>query len=778
MIVKSYRWRQTALAVAALCAFYEPNALALSLGRITVQSALGEPLRAEVEVPDINADEAASLKVLVASPAAFKAAGLEYSDAIAGLQTALHKRPDGRSYIRVSGSQAINEPFLDMILEASWASGRIVRDYTLLFDPPNLRPSVAATPNAAQVGSSTSSRAGAAPAPVRPPVPARVAEPAKAAPAPAERAVATAKPGANRVSVKVGDTASKIAGAIKPANVSLDQMLVALLRSNPMAFINNNVNRIKAGSVMTVPTAEQATATPASEATQNIIAQSRDFNDFRRKLANAAPGAEFASAAASAKGSVQAKVEDQRALGAASDKLTLSKGVIQKLQAEDQLAKERNASEAASRAAELAKNIQDLDKLGAVSSSAAATPQTAASAPSQAGVPAIAAKRPASMPAPRAEPSVIDTLMENPAVPAAAIGIVALLTALGLYRSRQRKPAAMAESESQLPDLPLQQPESFIAASGGQQVDTRDEQAESTGSAIDFTPSQLGTGHEVDPVAEADVYLAYGRDAQAEEILKEALRNHPERLAIHQKLLELFAKRRDLKAFEGIAEVALSVSMGQGAEWDRMRELGRSIDPGNILYRPSGQNAAQPQTESSGNSTDQASVTAAAGAVDLDLDLDFSNSELPPDPANETRASLAETEPGTLDPNLSKVRQDAPSPAPAVAQQEKQDNGIEFSLPDPSAEPEPAPVPSPAPTPSSFGMLDFDLGSLSLDLDDSIAPDATPGKADPLATKLALAEEFQAIGDTDGARVLLEEVIAQASGDMKAKAQQALSKLS
>ena len=75
-------------------------------------------------------------------------------------------------------------------------------------------------------------------------------------------------------------------------------------------------------------------------------------------------------------------------------------------------------------------------------------------------------------------------------------------------------------------------------------------------------------------------------------------------------------------------------------------------------------------------------------------------------------------------------------------------------------------------------MLDFDLGSLSLDLDDSLAPDSAAGKAEPLATKLALAEEFQAIGDTEGARALLEEVIAESSGDMKAKAQQALSRLS
>ena len=788
LIVKSYRWRQTALAVAALIALYEPNAWALSLGRITVQSALGEPLRAEVDVPDINAEEAASLKISVASPAAFKAAGLDYSAALSNLQTTLHKRPDERSYIRVNGNQAINDPFMDMILEASWASGRIVRDYTLLFDPPSLRPSVAAAQNPAQISPPVSRAATPAPArPVAPaPTPARTVEPAaKAAPPLAERAAAapTAASGANRVNVKVGDTASKIAGAIKPANVSLDQMLVALLRTNPMAFISNNVNRIKAGSVITVPSAEQAAATPATEAAQIIIAQSRDFNDFRRKLADNAPGTALAAAATSASGVVQAKVEDQRTGGAASDKLTLSKGVIQKQQAEDQLAKGRSTSEAATRAAELARNIQDLDKLGSASSTAPAPPQSATSTPSQAGAAAVAAKRPASVPAPRAEPGVIDKLMENPMVPAAGIGIVALLTLLGLYRARQRKTIPAPDSESLLPDVPLQQAESLIAASGGQQIDTY-VPAESTGSAVDFTPSQLGTDNEVDPVAEADVYLAYGRDAQAEEILKEALRNNPERLAIHQKLLELFAKRRDLNAFEVIAEMAMNVSMGKGAEWERMRELGRSIDPGNILYRPNVQAGTDPLADESANRATPgpaAAVAPNAGAVDLDLDLDFSNSELPPDPDSETKINLAETAPGQLDRDPGHLRPDAPSPAPVAAPADEKNNVIEFSLPDLSAKTEAAPEPSAAPTPSSFGMLDFDLGSISLDLDGAPAPDGkqTPqGQADPLMTKLALAEEFHAIGDTDGARVLLEEVIAQASGDMKAKAQQALSRLS
>jgi pilus assembly protein FimV len=151
LIAKSHRWQKTTIAAAAiaLLGFTSTGALALSLGRITVLSALGEPLRAEIDVPEINAEEAASLRASVASPSAFVAAGLEYNPAMSGLQTSLQRRPDGRAFIRLTSDRSINDPYVDMILEATWSSGRIVRDYTMLFDPPTLRQ--AAAPTLAQV---------------------------------------------------------------------------------------------------------------------------------------------------------------------------------------------------------------------------------------------------------------------------------------------------------------------------------------------------------------------------------------------------------------------------------------------------------------------------------------------------------------------------------------------------------------------------------------------------------------------------------------------------
>lgn len=576
----------------------------------------------------------------------------------------------------------------------------------------------------------------------------------------------TAPAGATKVSVKPGDTASRIAAATRPDNVSLDQMLVALLRTNPASFMGDNVNRIKAGTILNIPTPEQAASTPAAQAAQLIVAQSRDFNEFRRKLALAAPDTPLIVTDRIAAGAIEARVEEKKSIAAAPDKLTLSKAAIEKVTAEDKLAKDRSAKDSADRAAEIAKNISDLGKLGNASS-AAATSTAAASAnaatatlvgPASAGASApigIAASSVKAAPPVVAKPQVgvFDGLLENPLLPAGA-GVVVLLAILGFYRSRQRKNDHPADSF--MLDNRVR-PDTYFAVSGGQNVDTHHGAAAE--SSIVSAPSQLeGVGvDDVDPVAEADVYLAYGRDLQAEEILKDALRAAPERIAIHQKLLELFAKRRDLKSFQHVAAKAFRLTDSDSLEWQRIRELGLSIDPGNPRYLPGWQPAeaeGKPSipapledttTRPGGAVSPQAGALQASAAVDLDLDLDFSLDDESPHAEGETSASVATTAPAAL------------TESPYV----------------PATEAKAMPAPD-------FGMLEFDLGSLSLDLGDEVESDSSsePAKVqDPLATKLELSEEFIAIGDMDGARTLIEEVIAEASGDMQLKAKRALSDL-
>ncbi|MES2401800.1 MAG: FimV/HubP family polar landmark protein [Pseudomonadota bacterium] len=930
------RWRMGALAsaIALMGGLSSFDAAALGLGRITVQSALGEPLRAEIDISEITTEEANTLRAGVASAEAFRAAGLEYTAAIAGLQVSLQKRADGRAFLRLSSSRPVIEPFVDLVLEANWSSGRIVRDYTMLFDPPSLRqaggtvaptapilsrpatPTPVSPPPAAGMASTPSYPTSPPPARVVP-APAPAAQVQRPAPAPRPVAVARPAPGGQQVTVKAGDTAGKIAAQNKPASISLDQMLVALLRSNPDAFIGGNINRLKSGAVLDLPSAENAGAVSPGEASRTIVAQSKDFNDFRRKLADGVPTTQVGSSNRQASGKVQAKVEDRAPATAAPDKLTLSKGAVQgKAVAEDKIAKDRESKAASDRVAELSKNISDLSKLTGGSAAAASaakdagvavarpgvlpastpvasapsvaaasapasaprpaalaasstlaaasstaipasaasaaaamsTPASAAVAPASSPAPAASApaitasqpattvaaasapaaavvKRPAAPPPPPPEPSLMDELQDSPFVLPGLGVLLLLLGGLGFYRYKKRNNAVQVDSsflESRL------QPDSFFGASGGQRIDTNEGGA--TGSSLVYSPSQLDAAGDVDPVAEADVYLAYGRDLQAEEILKEAMRTNPTRVAIHSKLMEIYAKRRDSKAFEVVAIEAFNLTRGDGPEWAYIAEMGRELDASNPLYQPGGQPhmTAQGDADSHGDAPAFGSSTIPqqieplleepAAPVDFDLDLDFSLGDEPgpeaafapsPAPAPVAAAPSSQPEPTVAmqavpDPIFDGLEMDfstgtvalKPEPelkVPVTAVDSSSDmalsaSGLSFTVETPSV---PLPQVPPAPAPAAAqdsGMLEFDLGSLSLDLggpntespvteSPTLSP-AIDAEDDPLATKLALAEEFQALGDLDGARSLAEEVASQSSGALKTRAQAFLNGLS
>ncbi len=623
------RWKLSALAAASLALSSLPatDAWALALGRITVQSALGEPLRAEVEIPQLSAAEADSLQAAIASPAAFRAQGMEFTGTANSVRVQVQKRANGSAVLKLSSFQPVNDPFVDLVIDANWASGKLQRNYTLLLDPPATRRPAPTPTTAAQATPAVAP----APAPVRPAVTTRPASSSvktagrdlrndrdqdETATKPQQkRQAGTAAPAGSgdEVRVRTGDTAGRIAAAHKPAGVSLDQMLVAMLRSNPQAFVNGNINRMRSGAVIQLPDQAAAQATSAKEARQIMAAQSQDFNQFRRQLAGVAPVAPVEAASRSASGQVQAHVADAKAATAAPDKLTLSKGSVKGVAADEQVAQQKQAADQSARADELKRNMAELSQIAAATKPAGTAAAPAASAPAAAapaasptvtvpaastanaaapapapaaaatpatpatpeaaaadagkpgdtmpapapaeGEPAQAAAEPAApapAPAPVAppkpvaapapipeEPSFIDSLMEDPTIPLAGAALLALLLGYGGYRVSQRRKAAAAGADSMLGDSQLSA-DSFFGASGGQRVDTTTSSSQMSGQSMQYSPSQLDAG-DVDPLAEADVYLAYGRDLQAEEILKEALRTDPNRLVLHQKLAEVYA---------------------------------------------------------------------------------------------------------------------------------------------------------------------------------------------------------------------------------------------
>lgn len=903
-----HRWKLSALAAAAFAttAFTSLSASALTLGALRVDSALGESLRAEIAIPQATPAELSNLIVQIAPPEAFRARGLDYSAAASSINVQLVQKPDGTALLQLRSNAPLNDPFVDLIVDTQWNTGSMQRSYTLLLDPPSTprsaAPATAAAPQitAPQVTApapvsvtgktySSSPRIRATTPPAQP-----VAAAAAPAPAPA---------GAQNEAVRVrsGDTAGRIANANRPAGVSLDQMLVAMLRGNPNAFINGNVNRLRAGTVLQMPSREQALETSAQEARQIVAAQSRDFNAYRRSLAAKAPRAAVQAAARSASGQVQAQVSETRANAETADKLTLSKGAIQTAAEEEKLAAHKQAEAQESRLSELQRNLAELNELAqsstpasanastqpaetpaapAAATAAPADSQAAASAEANASLPAVevasanaaliesnasaaadatpaassdeappaapaeepapkpAAAQPRPAPAPAPMPVEEPSLLDNPLVPAGGALIAILLGLLGYSTWKRRRAAQAAEQDPSLGDSQLH-PDTFFAGSGGQHVDTTDAAATTMAYAL----SQLDGGADVDPVAEADVYLAYGRDVQAEEILKEALRTQPERTAIYVKLAEIYAKREDAKALEEIARSLQPHTETGSSEWQRVTALGRQLAPQNPLYADAASNAPADKPGSGFAAALQASTAAAAtgaaaGALASDTDtasspelpiLDLSaafaepSETAPATPATDTTSSASETKGDTsaLDSQLDQSSPFTPSEPPSLVQDTVQDNdsisdaldldlsGFEANLPQsqstpatepaaaadqlddglnfdlnieaPAAEAAPAEAPS-APAPDT--SLDFDLGSLNLDLGtDTSAKPADNAKPmhnladDPLSTKLDLAREFNAIGDSEGARALIEEVLAEASGSLKERAQKMLSEL-
>ena len=371
---------------------------ALTLGRLQTLSGMGEPLLAEVEITAATPEELQGLRAQIAAPRAFKQAGMEFNPALEGLSPRIESRAGGRSFIVMQGSKPVRDTFIDLILETQWATGQLVRNYALLLNSATDKPAPTTAGTAAAPAARVALPATAVPSPVsasqdlgqprveynaqnvpvyRFDTPASSASPPSASPAP--RAMPTPAVQANApassdgtVTVLAGQTASHLALANMPGSVSLDQMLVAMLRNNPRAFIEDNVNLVRAGAVLRMPTAEQAQQTPPQEARQIVLAQTRDFAAYARRLAESplkvseGPGRE-SSGKVSAE--VQTKPEQDN-----QDTLTLSKSQITKNSAEAKVAAAREAKEAADQVADLNKNIEELNSL--MSAASAAKPAT------------------------------------------------------------------------------------------------------------------------------------------------------------------------------------------------------------------------------------------------------------------------------------------------------------------------------------------------------------------------------------------------------------------
>jgi FimV-like protein len=391
----SHLFQKTALC-AALALSVFGNAQALTLSRPVVQSKQGEALRAEIDVSEITLAEQIDFQANLASLEIYRASNIELPTSNGqplDIQVQLLRRDNGKIYLQVTSKQSIHSNALDLLIDLRWSTGRTLRDISLSIDENKAPAKANSTPTVA-----------ASPAPtVRAPQPALTE---------------------SQIQVKRGDTASELTIDKMPDGASLDQMLLALLRRNPEAFVESNVNRMKAGVLLTLPTEQEVKAVSREEARRQIQVQTKDFEAYRAELAARAPGGTVAKATRDSAGSLEAQVKNSNAKRN-QDKLTLSKPDPKSTAAEDKIAQQREAQDVANRAAELSRNIADLGKIAAAT--VAGTASEPASAELTAEVPASAAS---------ANGAWLDELLADDLTPIGAGGLVALLLLLGLWRHR------------------------------------------------------------------------------------------------------------------------------------------------------------------------------------------------------------------------------------------------------------------------------------------------------------------------------------------------------
>jgi pilus assembly protein FimV len=880
--------------VAGALAFHG-HALALGLGKLTVDSALGQPLSARIELTSVTKEDLDSLRAKVADPSLYQQNNLTYQATLSRARVSL-ENSGGSPYLRVTSPVSVQEPFLDLLVELDWASGRVVREYTFLLDPPGMPMAAAAEP-VAPARAGTPARTSAAPA-QRAPSPS-----ASAAPAPAGAGGRPSAPGAGSVTggaggdqyaVRRGDTLQKIATQFKPADATLEQMLAALFNRNQAAFEGDNMNRLRAGAILTIPGAADTQATSSAEATKIVHMQASDWRAYRDRLAAAAPAA-GAAGAREASGRIGAAVEDRTPPAApGSDKLRVSreagtgKGASA---AEDAIARDQQLKDAQSRIATLEKTIAEMQRAvelknqtmaqmqaqaesakggkaetaGAPAPAAqnATTPATAAPSatgaaaptatttaaappatttpPAATSAPATKALAPKPAPAPTAEPPgfFADLLSSTPnwALGVAALAILGGIA--GIIAARRRKGTKFEDSIISGTDIKTN---TVFGSTGGGVVNTGENSL-----ASDFSREGLGNidTDEVDPIAEAEVYLAYGRDAQAEEILKDALKKDPQRQEIYLKLLEIHSQHNKPQAFETVASELFAVSHGQGDVWHKAVTLGRQLDPNNPMFQDAAtaqpasaaqQPAAAATPVASASGTPSRSTLHAAPAFndgDISITPESSTPAKSPadilagaedalarspatpavsagmaaqpgksnvaEPMTSATAALAgalaggksKPESGSASgvPHFADVANELTTRVDTPAEQPRFD--LDFHLDDaerpaPLKRPEAAPQPSlasaSAAASSSTGSLDLDKLDLSFDSSDhppleDQTPSVLDGQWHDAATKLDLAKAYQEMGDVDGAREILQEVLHEGDDQQKSEAQSLLSKL-
>ncbi|QSA98440.1 FimV family protein [Methylococcus sp. EFPC2] len=616
---------------------------ALGVGDIRLQSALNQSLRAEIPLVTSGSETLEDIKISIASNEAFAKAGIERQYQISRLHFNAVKKIDGSTVIQVTSQEPIREPFLNFLIEVNWPQGRLLREFTVLLDPPAAyKEETVAQPQLPEVIPSVPRKATAS----KPrPDEARLSEPSVGEVARTPRAPVGQQTGTEYGPVQKNETLWSIAKLIERApGITQEQVVVALYQANPQAFYKNSFDALKAGETLRIPDREAiASVTPqearaqfygrpapragklserrgslAGEKEASAIDQEQQGKlkllapaDSKSRTEAAAPGVREESA--KAKGDIALEVADtvkqeneeirsrlaqlEQQLAGMQRLLSLKDEQIANLQAQ--------AGTPSAPAPAVAPSPQPTPAAPVLPPSSTPEPPPAPvqspAAPESPRIPAAPAEpespkapaapprapKPATLvpPAPE-EPGFVSFLLEQPALLGGG-GLAAALLGFYFWRGFKRRAVLTQESESILMSAGRERQTTLKEVGTPISDQTPSEQvAPSARSSFlsEFSTSDFdalgGEVDEVDPISEADVYLAYGRYKQAEELIRHAIDQYPDRDECKLKLLEIQYATENRAAFEAYAKELFNEHKDSDPDfWEKVVEMGRELCP-------------------------------------------------------------------------------------------------------------------------------------------------------------------------------------------------------
>ncbi len=713
------------------------SVFAAGLGQLNIDSGIGEPLRASIELLEVSAADLSSISAVVAPAATYAKQGIERPASHSNIKIDVTKNKKGRPVLKLKSRQPMDEPFLDMLIQLDWSTGRLLREYTVLLDPPGYDSTVQSV-QAPVVKSKSDTKI-------------KAVSNLKKNTAPTN--VAVAAPSTDEHVTQRGDTLSKIARNMLPEGISLDQMLIALYQENKSAFSGNNINRLNVGKVIRPPSQEALNTISRRAASKEVKVQTENWNAYRNKLAGIvaddipvaslgdeentqSSGGAITPAAEDKSMSADEGPKDVVKLSAAEAGSSVeAKSLQEKVAAlqEEVVAREKGLQEAQERTTALEKQIEDMQKLLALKSDVMANAQEAAVS----GDPAVngqdgtqldaseksvtagvqpveensvkakltpkqkPAAKPKSTPAtaPVEQAGFITGLINSldKTLLAAGGGLVALLL-LGWVFLRNRRKKNLEDFEQGIMTSGGLKANTVFGNTSGASVDTGD-----TSFLTDFSQSANGSmidTHDVDPIAEAEVYMAYGRDAQAEEILKDAITKEPTRYELHLKLLEMYAASKNMSAFETVSGELYTTLGAEDPTWAKVAEIGIKLEPSNPLYQVS--NADESKAAENAEKLDAADFSESPLASEEDLDFSFDGAK------DEVSSESTVKDDGLVADFETSAKDDSSTLSEVTADSEE-------AIGDFDSDDSPSEIAAEAKEPlSEEGGLDFDLSSLNV----------------------------------------------------------------